>query len=204
MWLTCVRACLVLDESSANPSAGFGGPNGDIFSADITSPERPLIRSQSFHNSPGKWPLGLSLRSQGKEASHCLLFQHTEKYFQSSGKEYIQGKFHSLINVSTCTQGRLLVLFRRSHGAAAIPTPQSPRLCLPCSRASWVITSLEGSLGFGELWILSLWSMSAFSTVAIVGNICLPAQTAEFPRKPPRSSPATAKASLSTGAFELT
>ncbi|XP_031699168.1 serine/threonine-protein kinase WNK4 [Anarrhichthys ocellatus] len=28
-------------------------PNGDVFSADITSPGRPLIRSQSFHNGPG-------------------------------------------------------------------------------------------------------------------------------------------------------
>lgn len=74
-----VCVCLVLDFSVANPSAGLGGPNGDIFSADITSAERPLIRSQSFHTSPGKWPLGLSLWSRGKEASHCLLFQHTEK-----------------------------------------------------------------------------------------------------------------------------
>lgn len=57
-WPVCVRVCLVLDFSVANPSAWLGGPNGDIFSADITSPERPLMRSQSFHNSPGKWPLG--------------------------------------------------------------------------------------------------------------------------------------------------
>lgn len=77
--LQCVRVCLVLDFSVANPSAGLGGPNGDIFSADMTSPERPLIRSQSFHNGPGKQPLGLSLWLQGKEASHCLLFQHAEK-----------------------------------------------------------------------------------------------------------------------------
>ena len=66
------------------------------------------------------------------------------------------------MNVSTCTQGWFVVLLRRSHGAATIPTPQSPRLCLPCYRAPWVITSLEGSLSFGELWILSLSSMGFF------------------------------------------
>ncbi|KAM9336800.1 serine/threonine-protein kinase WNK4 [Symphorus nematophorus] len=45
------------DFSVANPSVGVPGsppcPNGDVFSADITSPGRPLIRSQSFHNAPG-------------------------------------------------------------------------------------------------------------------------------------------------------
>ncbi|XP_059181060.1 serine/threonine-protein kinase WNK4 [Centropristis striata] len=45
------------DFSVANPSVGVCDsppcPNGDIFSADITSPGRPLIRSQSFHNAPG-------------------------------------------------------------------------------------------------------------------------------------------------------
>ncbi|XP_053197960.1 serine/threonine-protein kinase WNK4 [Scomber japonicus] len=45
------------DFSLANPSVGVHGsppcPNGDIFSTDITSPARPLIRSQSFHNAPG-------------------------------------------------------------------------------------------------------------------------------------------------------
>ncbi|XP_051273216.1 serine/threonine-protein kinase WNK4 isoform X2 [Dicentrarchus labrax] len=45
------------DFSVANPSVGVRGsppcPNGDIFSADITSPGRPLMRSQSFHNAPG-------------------------------------------------------------------------------------------------------------------------------------------------------
>ncbi|XP_044193040.1 serine/threonine-protein kinase WNK4 isoform X2 [Thunnus albacares] len=45
------------DFSVANPSVGVRGsppcPNGDVFSADITSPARPLIRSQSFHNAPG-------------------------------------------------------------------------------------------------------------------------------------------------------
>lgn len=64
----CVCVCVVLDFSVANPSAGLGGPNGDIFSADITSAERPLIRSQSFHNSPGKWPLGPSAPFCGRKA----------------------------------------------------------------------------------------------------------------------------------------
>ncbi|XP_044035883.1 serine/threonine-protein kinase WNK4 isoform X2 [Siniperca chuatsi] len=45
------------DFSMANLSVGVHGfpqcPNGDVFSADITSPGRPLIRSQSFHNAPG-------------------------------------------------------------------------------------------------------------------------------------------------------
>ncbi|XP_034414149.1 serine/threonine-protein kinase WNK4 [Cyclopterus lumpus] len=45
------------DFSVANPSAEACGsppcPNGDVFSADITSPGRPLIRSQSFHSGPG-------------------------------------------------------------------------------------------------------------------------------------------------------
>ncbi|XP_026170713.1 serine/threonine-protein kinase WNK4 isoform X2 [Mastacembelus armatus] len=45
------------DFSVAIPSVGIRGsppcPNGDILSADITSPGRPLIRSQSFHNAPG-------------------------------------------------------------------------------------------------------------------------------------------------------
>ncbi|KAM6896967.1 uncharacterized protein wnk4a [Xenentodon cancila] len=45
------------DYSGVNPSAGIRGsppcPNGEVFSADITSPERPLMRSQSFHNAPG-------------------------------------------------------------------------------------------------------------------------------------------------------
>ncbi|KAI9541177.1 hypothetical protein NQZ68_032960 [Dissostichus eleginoides] len=45
------------DFSVANPSVGLRGsppcPNGDSFSADITSPGRPLLRSQSFHNAPG-------------------------------------------------------------------------------------------------------------------------------------------------------
>ncbi|KAM9837834.1 serine/threonine-protein kinase WNK4 [Aulostomus maculatus] len=45
------------DFSLANPGVGVRGspqcPNGDVFSADITSPGRPLIRSQSFHNAPG-------------------------------------------------------------------------------------------------------------------------------------------------------
>lgn len=60
----CARAstyacvCLVIDFSVANPSVGACGsppcPNGDVFSADITSSGRPLIRSQSFHNAPGK------------------------------------------------------------------------------------------------------------------------------------------------------
>lgn len=83
MWLTCARVrarvcvCLVLDFSVANPRAGLGGPSGDIFAADITSPERPLIRSQSFHNSPGKWPP--APRRGHEEASHCLLFQNTEE-----------------------------------------------------------------------------------------------------------------------------
>lgn len=79
--------CLVSDFSVANPSVGLRSPNGDVFSADITSPGRPLIRSQSFHNAPGKWPLCPSLWSLREEASHCLLFQHTEKLLQSSGKE---------------------------------------------------------------------------------------------------------------------
>ncbi|XP_047464076.1 serine/threonine-protein kinase WNK4 isoform X2 [Mugil cephalus] len=43
--------------SVANPSVGVRGsppcPNGEVFGADITSPGRPLIRSQSFHNAPG-------------------------------------------------------------------------------------------------------------------------------------------------------
>lgn len=80
-WPAHVRArvcvCLVLDFSVANPRAGLGGPSGDIFAADITSPERPLIRSQSFHNSPGKWPP--APRRGHEEASHCLLFQNTEE-----------------------------------------------------------------------------------------------------------------------------
>lgn len=50
--------CPVVDFSVANPGAEACGsppcPNGDVFSADITSPGRPLIRSQSFHSSPGK------------------------------------------------------------------------------------------------------------------------------------------------------
>ncbi|XP_074475845.1 serine/threonine-protein kinase WNK4 isoform X1 [Sebastes fasciatus] len=37
----------------ANQSVGVCGPNGDVFSADITSPGRPLLRSQSFHSGPG-------------------------------------------------------------------------------------------------------------------------------------------------------
>ncbi|XP_041829622.1 serine/threonine-protein kinase WNK4 isoform X2 [Melanotaenia boesemani] len=45
------------DYSVANPNVGVRGsspcPNGEVFSADITSPGRPLIRSQSFHNAPG-------------------------------------------------------------------------------------------------------------------------------------------------------
>ncbi|XP_054860147.1 serine/threonine-protein kinase WNK4 isoform X1 [Amphiprion ocellaris] len=45
------------DYSGANPSVGVRGsppcPNGEVFNADITSPGRPLIRSQSFHNAPG-------------------------------------------------------------------------------------------------------------------------------------------------------
>ncbi|KAI3365512.1 hypothetical protein L3Q82_010600, partial [Scortum barcoo] len=45
------------DFSLANPGVGVRGsplcPNGDDFSADITSPGRPLTRSQSFHNAPG-------------------------------------------------------------------------------------------------------------------------------------------------------
>ncbi|CAG5958646.1 unnamed protein product [Menidia menidia] len=45
------------DYSLANPSIGVRGsppcPNGDVLYADITSPGRPLIRSQSFHNAPG-------------------------------------------------------------------------------------------------------------------------------------------------------
>ncbi|XP_014916327.1 serine/threonine-protein kinase WNK4 isoform X1 [Poecilia latipinna] len=45
------------DYSMANPSVGAPGsppcPNGDVLSSDITSPGRPLVRSQSFHNTPG-------------------------------------------------------------------------------------------------------------------------------------------------------
>ncbi|KAM4715670.1 serine/threonine-protein kinase WNK4 isoform 2-T2 [Anableps anableps] len=45
------------DYSVASPSVEVCGsplcPNGDVLSSDITSPGRPLIRSQSFHNTPG-------------------------------------------------------------------------------------------------------------------------------------------------------
>ncbi|XP_054455498.1 serine/threonine-protein kinase WNK4 [Anoplopoma fimbria] len=45
------------DFSVANPSVEACGsppcPNGDVFRADVTSPGRPLMRSQSFHNGPG-------------------------------------------------------------------------------------------------------------------------------------------------------
>ncbi|XP_061563647.1 serine/threonine-protein kinase WNK4 [Cololabis saira] len=45
------------DYSGLNPSAGVRGsppcPNGGVFGADVTSPERPLMRSQSFHTAPG-------------------------------------------------------------------------------------------------------------------------------------------------------
>ncbi|KAM4623485.1 serine/threonine-protein kinase WNK4 [Polymixia lowei] len=45
------------DFSVANPSVGVRDsppvPTGDFSSADVTSPGRPLIRSQSFHNAPG-------------------------------------------------------------------------------------------------------------------------------------------------------
>ncbi|XP_068160979.1 serine/threonine-protein kinase WNK4 isoform X2 [Antennarius striatus] len=41
------------DFSVVNTGVGVCGPNGDLFGADITSPGRPLIRSQSFHNAPG-------------------------------------------------------------------------------------------------------------------------------------------------------
>ncbi|XP_047233188.1 serine/threonine-protein kinase WNK4 isoform X4 [Girardinichthys multiradiatus] len=45
------------DYSVASPSVGVRGsppcPNGDVLSTDITSPGRPLSRSQSFHNTPG-------------------------------------------------------------------------------------------------------------------------------------------------------
>ncbi|KAM4526030.1 serine/threonine-protein kinase WNK4 isoform 2-T2 [Fundulus diaphanus] len=45
------------DYSVASPSVGVPGsppcPNGDVLSSDITSAGRPLIRSQSFHNTPG-------------------------------------------------------------------------------------------------------------------------------------------------------
>lgn len=63
-YVCCVRscvhacACLDLDFSVANPGVGVRDsppvPTGDLFNADITSPGRPLIRSQSFHNGPGK------------------------------------------------------------------------------------------------------------------------------------------------------
>ncbi|MEQ2275146.1 hypothetical protein XENORESO_021431 [Xenotaenia resolanae] len=46
------------DYSVASPSVGVRGsppcPNGDVLSTDITSPGRPLSRSQSFHNTPVK------------------------------------------------------------------------------------------------------------------------------------------------------
>ncbi|XP_068610935.1 serine/threonine-protein kinase WNK4 [Brachionichthys hirsutus] len=41
------------DFSVVNTGVGVCGPHGDLFSADITSPGRPLMRSQSFHNGPG-------------------------------------------------------------------------------------------------------------------------------------------------------
>lgn len=91
MLITHACVCLIVDFSVANPSVGSTlCPNGDVFSADITSPGRPLIRSQSFHNAPGtvKGPLALPLvPTVREEARHCLLFQHTEKLFQFVGKE---------------------------------------------------------------------------------------------------------------------
>lgn len=61
---TCVHVhpfmhvCLISDFSVANPGVGVRDspqhPNGDVFRADITPTGRPLMRSQSFHNAPGK------------------------------------------------------------------------------------------------------------------------------------------------------
>ncbi|XP_039991011.1 serine/threonine-protein kinase WNK4 isoform X2 [Xiphias gladius] len=65
------------DFSVANPNVGVCGsppcPNGDVFSADITSSGRPLIRSQSFHNAPGS---PLHYQQQHHPASFLPHHQH--------------------------------------------------------------------------------------------------------------------------------
>ncbi|XP_063748895.1 serine/threonine-protein kinase WNK4 isoform X2 [Eleginops maclovinus] len=67
------------DFSLANPSVGLRGsplcPNGDFFSADITSPGRPLLRSQSFHNAAGS-----PIQYQQNHHNPASLLPHHQHY----------------------------------------------------------------------------------------------------------------------------
>ncbi|TNN84846.1 Serine/threonine-protein kinase WNK4 [Liparis tanakae] len=71
------------DFSVANPSAEACGsppcPDGDVFSADITSPGRPLIRSQSFHSSPGS-PLHYQQQHHHHHHHPASLLPHHQHY----------------------------------------------------------------------------------------------------------------------------
>ncbi|XP_030256510.1 serine/threonine-protein kinase WNK4 isoform X2 [Sparus aurata] len=67
------------DFSVANPNLGVRGPGGDIFSADITSPGRPLMRSQSFHNAPGS-PLHYQNHHHNHHHNPASLLPHHQHY----------------------------------------------------------------------------------------------------------------------------
>nr|XP_015818256.2 serine/threonine-protein kinase WNK4 isoform X1 [Nothobranchius furzeri] len=65
------------DYSLANPNVGLRGSppchNGEVFGSDITSPGRPLLRSQSFHNAPGS---PLHYHQHQRPSSHLHYPQH--------------------------------------------------------------------------------------------------------------------------------
>ena len=141
-----MHVCLVIDFSVANPSVGLRGspscPNGDFFSADITSPGRPLLRSQSFHNAPGKWPSGPPSGAYVKRPRIVYCFNTLKICYSPLAKNKLAQLPHNppppLLRARSwyCSDIRM--------APSTIPTPQSFRLCLLCSRASWVITSPEG------------------------------------------------------------
>ncbi|CAN9508762.1 unnamed protein product [Ophioblennius macclurei] len=62
------------DYSVANPSVGARG-SPPVFGADITSPGRPLLRSQSFHNAPGS-----PLHYQQHHHNPASLLPHHQHY----------------------------------------------------------------------------------------------------------------------------
>lgn len=162
--------CLVLDYSVACSSVGLHDSpscsNGEIFSADITSPGRPLLRSQSFHNTPGKWtpnsPSGPHMKRPA--IVYCL---GTEKDCFSLWAKNESKLPHKHTHTPPLLSTHSLYCSEFCMAPFAIPTPQSFHLCLPRSRASWVVTSPE------ERFLAECCRCEG-SRAAVVSNTCLP------------------------------
>ncbi|KAK1881087.1 Serine/threonine-protein kinase WNK4, partial [Dissostichus eleginoides] len=100
------------DFSVANPSVGLRGsppcPNGDSFSADITSPGRPLLRSQSFHNAPGP-ALGIvqTFAWRHPPSPHLKAFEGHLKSIKEHTSSMYPPYSNTLIPLSSCVPSLL-------------------------------------------------------------------------------------------------